>query len=326
MKQHVEPKAKSRPERSGSTFKTYLYQKGLSTSTVSSYYKHAVDFLAWLDGQNIETENVRPADIAAYIHHLRKKELAGNTINWRVGVLKLFFDYQVSIGGRKDNPAGRIKIRDISRGKLYTILSMEELGKLYNTYRVPDQKDERSKRNWFLSYRLSRQRNKTIIGLMVYQGLTTAEINRLTVQDVKLREGKIYIAGSRKSAERELDLKPWQIIELMDVLQSRHYLQGLMTSSSEAFFLPVPASGKTIVTGTNGIHLWKRLSEELRKNNPRFINFKQVRTSVITHWLGSHNLRMVQYMAGHKYVSTTEAYRINQVEDLQADIEKYYPL
>lgn len=63
-----------------------------------------------------------------------------------------------------------------------------------------------------------------------------------------------------------------------------------------------------------------------RKINPHFINFKQVRTSVITHWLAQHNLRQVQYMAGHKYVSTTESYLVNQVEDLQADIDLFHPI
>jgi integrase/recombinase XerD len=31
-------------------------------------------------------------------------------------------------------------------------------------------------------------------------------------------------------------------------------------------------------------------------------------------------------MAGHRYVSSTEAYLINDLEDLQDDIEKYHPI
>ena len=58
----------------------------------------------------------------------------------------------------------------------------------------------------------------------------------------------------------------------------------------------------------------------------RFTNFKQVRVSVITYWLGMYNLREVQYMAGHKYVSSTESYVVNRLEDLQSDIDKYHPM
>ncbi len=53
---------------------------------------------------------------------------------------------------------------------------------------------------------------------------------------------------------------------------------------------------------------------------------KQLRTSVITHWLKNYNLREVQYMAGHRYVSSTEAYQINDLDDLIEDIGKYHPL
>ena len=37
-------------------------------------------------------------------------------------------------------------------------------------------------------------------------------------------------------------------------------------------------------------------------------------------------VREVQYMAGHKYVSSTERYRTDNLEDLQKELEKYHPL
>ena len=39
-----------------------------------------------------------------------------------------------------------------------------------------------------------------------------------------------------------------------------------------------------------------------------------------------HSLREVQYMAGHKYVSYTERYQSNDLENLQKKLEKYHPL
>ncbi|MDF1573072.1 MAG: hypothetical protein P1P82_15795 [Bacteroidales bacterium] len=53
---------------------------------------------------------------------------------------------------------------------------------------------------------------------------------------------------------------------------------------------------------------------------------KQIRSSVITHWLKHYNLRQVQYMAGHKYVSSTERYQQNNLDKLQGQLEKYHPL
>jgi integrase/recombinase XerD len=310
-----------------STFEKYLLKKGLSSSTITHYNKHTLDFIAWLDRENIEVENAGATDITAYIQHLRKKGLANITLNMQVIIIKHFFDYQIENDHRQNNPAQHLKIRGSKNKKLYPQLSKQELENLYQNYEVPTAEDPRANRNWFNSYKLSRQRNKTILGLMIWQGLTTPEVNKLTIKDMKLREGQLFIAGSRKSAERTLELKPQQIIELMEYqLTTRNELLKLNPKQAELYYLPTPAAGQKTITDNNGINIWKRLSDEVEKINPRFINFKQVRASVITHWLAQYNLRQVQYMAGHKYVSTTETYLVNQVEDLQADIEQFHPI
>jgi site-specific recombinase XerD len=64
----------------------------------------------------------------------------------------------------------------------------------------------------------------------------------------------------------------------------------------------------------------------IRKINPEILHPKQIRASVITYWLKNYNLRQVQYMAGHKYVSSTERYQLNNLDKLQSKLEKYHPL
>ncbi|MBS4013938.1 MAG: integrase [Bacteroidetes bacterium] len=64
----------------------------------------------------------------------------------------------------------------------------------------------------------------------------------------------------------------------------------------------------------------------MKKTNPGILNPKQIRLSVISNWLKTHNLRQVQYMAGHKYVSSTERYQENDVSSLQNKLEKCHPL
>lgn len=50
------------------------------------------------------------------------------------------------------------------------------------------------------------------------------------------------------------------------------------------------------------------LVQELQGINPGLTNALHIRGSVIINWLKLHNKRQVQYMAGHKYISSTEAY------------------
>lgn len=48
--------------------------------------------------------------------------------------------------------------------------------------------------------------------------------------------------------------------------------------------------------------------------------------SVITHWIKALNLREAQHWSGHRYVSSTEAYLINDLEGLAEDVERYHPI
>lgn len=309
------------------SFEKYLQSKGLSKSTVKCYNTEALEFIVWCDMQNLEPENCTATETTGYLRHLQDRGQHNKTRNLNLNILRHFFDWQVQNERREDNPARHIKIRGAKSKKLHQIFTKQELESLYHGYQIPTEEHEMANRNWFNSYRLARHRNGAILGLMVYQGLCTDEVNRLTVKDVKLREGTVFIAGSRTSNERTLELKPHQIMELMEYqLTTRSELQKLNPKQTELYFLPTPASGKTTITDNDGINIWKRLSEEIRNTNKKFTNFKQVRASVITHWLKLHNLRQVQYMAGHRFVSSTESYLANQMEDLQSDIERFHPI
>ncbi|PWD99974.1 hypothetical protein DDZ16_08745 [Marinilabilia rubra] len=70
------------------------------------------------------------------------------------------------------------------------------------------------------------------------------------------------------------------------------------------------------------LHMFKAM----QKLSPEILHPKQIRASVITHWLKNYNLRQVQYMAGHKYVSSAERYQLNNQDELQSKLEKLHPL
>jgi integrase/recombinase XerD len=308
------------------SFKQYLESHGKSKTTVTAYNSYLLDFLSYLDKDNTEVENATAKEVLSYLNILQKRGQENKTRNIRLNVIKQFFNYQIEQNKREDNPVSHLKIRGTKHKKLYPILDKQQLERIYNEYQVPTEKDERANRNWFTSYRLSRARNKAIISLMIHQGLTTPEVNKLQLNDLKLKEGKIYIAGSRKSNERVLELKSNQIMELMEYqfTTRMEFLKYCKTETTN-IFISSPPVGMNYSRRTDIKEIWKRLSQELKTQNKEFINFKQVRTSIITHWLKQFNLRQVQYMAGHRYVSSTEGYLVNQTEDLQKDIDEFYP-
>lgn len=306
------------------SFKEYLQKQGKSKSTVKHYNSYILDFLGWLDQDNTEIENTTAKEVLSYLNHLQQKGQKNKTRNIRLNVIKQFFNWQIDQNQRSDNPIQHLKIRGSKTKKLYQILDKQQLESLYNDYEVPAENDKRANRNWFTNYRLSKARNKAILSLLINQGITTPEVERLTINDLKLKEGKIFISGSRKSNERTLELKSNQIIELMEYqYTTRNELLKYQEGETKRLFLPVPSAGQQKANET--LQIWKGLTNEIKSRNKQFINFKQVRTSVITHWLKQYNLRQVQYMAGHRYVSSTEGYLVNQMEDLQADIDQFHP-
>lgn len=307
-------------------FRSYLQASGKSRSTVEHYMRYTLDFLSFLDKDNTEVENCTAKEVLSYLNHLQKKGLENKTRAVRLNVIKQLFNWQVEQEVRKENPITHVKIKGVKRTKLYQILSPQELEKIFNDYQIPSEDDPRANRNWFNTYRLSKQRNKVLLSLIINQGLTTAEVGRIEMNDLKLREGEVFINGSRKSNERILKLKSNQIMDLMEyTFQIRPQLLEFHEDKGiKDLFLSTPiASRKTVEKNTLGV--WKGLSKEVKSNHKKFVNFKQVRASVITKWLKQYNLREVQYMAGHRYVSSTEKYMINQTEDLIEAIDKFHP-
>jgi integrase/recombinase XerD len=111
---------------------------------------------------------------------------------------------------------------------------------------------------------------------------------------------------------------------LMDTLQVRQlFIPFQENPETKRLFLSMPSAGKS--KANDSLQIWKGLTKKVKEQHKGVINFKQVRTSVITHWLKQYNLRQVQYMAGHRYISSTETYMVNQMDDLIEEIDKFHP-
>ena len=65
---------------------------------------------------------------------------------------------------------------------------------------------------------------------------------------------------------------------------------------------------------------------KVSKINPSVKNAKQIRAFVITKCFKMHNLRKAQYLAGHRYISSTERFLEDEIEDLKEEINQSYPL
>jgi site-specific recombinase XerD len=310
-------------------FSEWLIIKGYANSSVQGYCKTVTYFFNWINPQNtcteqgrsIEIENASYNDVLAFINYKRQAGNKPRTLTIIVNSINHFYKFLQSEYQLEENPVSNIKIKGIKRKTLQEILTSEELEKIYKSYTTEIKEYQKAQRvPPQANNQLARKRNKIILGLVVYQGVRTEELARLELQDLQLREGKINIQGSKKTEGRLLKLEAHQIYDLMDYVNvtRKQILEATAKQSNKVFI--------SVGTSLNFSNIMQNLVSSLRENNVKLRDIKQIRTSVITNWLKIHNLRKTQYMAGHRYVSSTEAYQINNIEELQEDIKKYHPI
>ena len=294
------------------TYKNYLLSKGFSTATSESYHKNLLQYIVWTESNQIEAEQSTYNEVISYVQHLKNKAIKQRTIQLHINSLKHYFNWVAKGQLRNNNPTLNINIKGIKRRKLYNIIGKPTLEKIYHDYDIEHLKKDEDPN--------IAKRNKIILGLIIYQGLGTLELNRLEVNDVKLREGNIYIKQSRRSNQRTLKLEAHQVLDVMEyTLQVRQAILAENPKETKQLLLTKGSSDHL----QNAI---QKLLEKLKKKHKEIENLKQIRASVITGWLKVYNLREVQYFAGHRYVSSTESYLINDLEDLKEDINKYHPM
>lgn len=291
----------------------YLQQKGKSKTTVATYVHVYQRFNQWAAQNQIDHEYTSHTDLLDYIAHLRKQQLTQKSIQQYLAALSHYYEALLKTEIITKNPTSYINLKAPTTKTLHTILSREQLEKLYTNFEAKPKRDTKP------TARISAIRNKIAVGLMVFQGLDITALSRLTTEDVNVLNGTVDIKASRMCATRVLPLQAVQIIEIdRYISQARKELQEHF-NREESELLLITGYDKYTYANT-------RLMQRLRKQEPVLKTVDQIRASVITHWLKQHNLREVQYMAGHKNIYSTESYQRNDTEGLQIDIDRFHPM
>jgi integrase/recombinase XerD len=173
---------------------------------------------------------------------------------------------------------------------------------------------------------LCRQRNYIMLGVLVYQGLHTNELQRINLNNVDLNKATIKIISGKKTAQRTLPLNASQIGFLINYINNIRPQFQEHRPDTEQLFITLPTVSTIQASSNNQLtDIFKPIVKQLKTINKNFESFKQVRASVITNWLKTEGLRKTQYLAGHRYISTTERYLPNNLEGLIDDIAKFNP-
>jgi len=282
-------------------FAEYLEQKKYTPATIRTYEKYLEIFTRWLRKEELEAATFTYNDLLDCMRYLQTKGKSKRWIHYLLCIVRHYCNYLIAENKRTDNPAAGVFIKGLIRKLPSNLLSIEELEELFKQYSIQLNVD-RSK--------------KIMLGLLIYQGITAGELMRIERSHIKLQDAKLVVKGTKRTNERLLDLKASQMTALQEYLNANKFKEGSLFMEK----VKEPISERNI---NNRI---KYMFDQLRKLNPKVINAKQIRSSVITEWLRSNNLRQVQYMAGHKYVSSTQRYQLSNLDDLQNELQDHHPM
>jgi integrase/recombinase XerD len=259
------------------TFKQYL-SKYHTSQTVDIYLWSVDHFLTHCPTR----EKSSYSDILNYLALSRKN------VNVNLSAIKKYFDYQIEIEQRDSHPCKNLTIKLPSKPiQFQDLFSADELEKLL---------DRRSR------YKILKNRNKAIISLLIYQGLSPANIVNLRLKDVNLDQGTLYIRSTPKLSRRTLELKSSQSLLFYRYINND---RNELDPNNDRLF--VGKLAKKITPDTIN-----RMLLPLKKYyKHRNLNARTIRQSVISNWINGQKVTIedVQLLAGHKWLSTTEKYK-----------------
>lgn len=255
-------------------------------------------------------EQAKYKDVLSYLEKERTKGRKANTLLTYVASIKVYYDWLKKTGIRKNHPCKHMRLKDRidHRINVQDLFSSTELDLLQEQ---PPREINRGPS--------TELRDKVILTLLIYQGLTTTNIVNLEVKDLDLSRATIYIKGATTLNARTLELHPKQIMLI------NRYL------NEERPTLNRNNSNKLILTRRYQAERGCGVKDVVKVYRQMFPNKSltplAIRQSVIANLLKSgKDIRIVQVFAGHKSPVTTERYQQSGIEELTAAVQKYHPL
>jgi len=310
-----------------SQFRQYLESRELAKVTQKEYIASVKRFFVWAKKEDIQ---ITKPDILKYLEYLKKKGLQNVTRSNHLLALNHYFTNLYQSEQINKNPCLLIKIRGKIKKQLHKIYTPDELDEFFDAYYqlfVRNYNDSKHRHEQQRQYSaLYRERNALITSILFNQATTANEIEKIELNDIDLIKATIQIRGGKRLNDRILPLKATQIGLFLNYLQNtRPKLLEYQTKESEKLFLPLPAISYKKAKNEMTRNIFTPLAEQLKSIDKQFINFTQLRTSIITFWLKTQGLRKAQYLAGHKNISSTEKYIGNDLGNLIDDINKLHP-
>lgn len=258
--------------------------------------------------KNQTLENLTTQEVLKLIE-IQKKKYKIQTLNNQIQTLEQYYNYQIETKKIQEHPLKNFRIKTEIKPIITSLLTEQELTQIYNNY--PSQ-------NPIQSLAPYRQRNKVILGLIIYQALDNATLSKLETKDIDLNKGIIQAPkiSTYKLKQRILTLNKNQITEIQTYLtETRKELLPLVKTELDTNKL-FPKSHKTKFSS-----ITKAIKKQIAIDNLLILRYSRIAL-----WIKQNNLIQAQYNSGYRSIKSLEKLDLTNLEKLKQDIEKYHPL
>jgi site-specific recombinase XerD len=270
-------------------FAAYLQlERNRSPLTVDAYVYDLGDFGAFLrtneTAQSAHVAEATTSDVRQYIMQLsRSKRYDARTIRRKLSSIKALYKYMRIVALREDDPAGVIPGPKVDK-KVPRHLDVPEIGRLLGTSLAGRSQAQRC-------------RDAAIMELLYASGIRRAEVTRIDLDDVNVRERSIRVHG-KGSKERPV------LINHTAARAIEAYLRVRPRSSDPALFLG--RGGKRLTPK----HVWRIFRDIYRVSGLQYhASPHTLRHSFATHLAENGvDLETIRELLGHESLATTGIY------------------
>ena len=270
-----------------------LALEGRSVHSVRSYRRDLEQLLAALPGP---LKEVRPADLRQCFRHQQQAGRSPSSINRAIAATRSLCRFLFEEGRLESNPAQALRSIRLGPPLAPKHLSVEEVQRLLS---LPD------------ADRPTGRRDRAILMLLYNTGLRVGELCALSREEVHLPAegwGALQVVGKGRRLSRVPTNRPAAGALLACLADRNDAEPALFLNRSQHRF---SVRGIALL-----VNRYLRAAGITDRSGPHLL-----RHTFATHALRARpNLRAVQELLGHAWVTTTQRYTHLEVEDLQAQV------
>ena len=268
--------------------------------------------------------------VVAYLGSLRAQGLGHSAVAGHVAALRHYYAWLVATGVRGDDPTAALAVR--TRGRPGGLAAPDAL---YSAAELAA---------WLGSIPADAPGHRRVAAsLLAYQALTASEVCGLRADAVDLAAGTVRAPGAANVDARTLPLRASQVLLIDGYVRGeraeavargprgRWRRSALATDGGAGGGGPPPElvvtpNGRAVLRPHLPLVVNGRSQADRTPRGPGYLLPLRIRQSVIAGLLNAgHDVRVVQAFAGHRFTSTTEAYRTAALDDLAAAVWRLHP-